>query len=79
MSKEKGMSFCTNCREETGYRAEKIPEKEIIKNREYTFVLTRYFCEKCGAEMAIPGSIDKNVRERAEQYRMQKKLSRLKS
>lgn len=69
MDKERGLNFCTNCRKRTEYKSEKVPEKEVIKNKEYTFIFTRYFCQECGEEIFVHGSIDQNIKERDEQYR----------
>ena len=61
--------FCIGCRKETEYLLRK---KDIVKNirdKEYVFGITVAVCSECGAEMSIPGLIDKNVLEIDEQYR----------
>ena len=72
---EKGRrDFCIECRKETEYLLQK---KDIVKNirdKEYTFAITVAVCTQCGAEMSIPGLIDKNVQEIDEQYRVSEGL-----
>lgn len=69
MTKKPYTDFCTQCRTYTEYDMKKITETETIKNRSYTFTFTSAFCRQCGEEMALPGMIDLNIRERDEQYR----------
>lgn len=69
MVKERRMDFCINCRKETEYVVEKMIEKQIIRDKEYEFVLTTAICKECGEDMSIPGLIDLNIKERDAQYR----------
>ena len=67
---EKGRrDFCIECRKETEYFLQKKNIVKTIRDKEYTFRITTAVCSECGAEMSIPGLIDKNVQEIDEQYR----------
>lgn len=67
---EKGrVDFCTECRKETKYSLQKRNIVKKIKNVDYTFGITVAVCDECGAEMSIPGLINKNIQEIDEQYR----------
>ena len=67
---EKGRrDFCIECRKETEYFLQKKNIVKTIRDKEYTFRITTVVCSECGAEMSIPGLIDKNVQEIDEQYR----------
>ena len=67
---EKGrFDFCTECRKETEYTLQKRNIVKTIKDVEYTFNITVALCNECGAEMSLPGLIDKNIQEVDEQYR----------
>ena len=59
--KERRQDFCTECRRNTEYTFKKIIEKNIIKDKEYEFILTTAVCKECGEEMSIPGLIDLNI------------------
>lgn len=61
--------FCIECRKETEYVLLKKDIVNIIRDKEYTFGITVAICAECGAEMSIPGLIDKNIQEINEQYR----------
>lgn len=67
---EKGRrDFCIECRKETEYFLQKKNIVKTIRDKEYTFRITTAVCSECGAEISIPGLIDKNVQEIDEQYR----------
>lgn len=67
---EKGRKdFCIECRKETEYLLQKRNIVKKIRDKAYTFGITVAVCSECGAEMSIPGLIDKNVQEIDEQYR----------
>lgn len=57
------------CRKETEYILQKKDFIKTIRDKEYTFGITAAICAECGAEMSIPGLLDKNVQEIDEQYR----------
>lgn len=61
--------FCIECRKETEYLLQKKDFVKSIRGKDYTFGITAAICAECGAEMSIPGLIDKNVQEIDEQYR----------
>ncbi|MGN0170915.1 MAG: Panacea domain-containing protein [Lachnospiraceae bacterium] len=62
--------FCVECRKDTEYALMKKTIKKIIRDREYTFSITSAVCTECGAQMSLPGLIDKNIQEMDEQYRV---------
>lgn len=70
MDAEGRKEFCIECRRETEYTLKKKTLTKIIKGREYQFSITTAVCIVCGAEMSVPGLIDKNIKEIDEQYRM---------
>lgn len=61
--------FCIECRHETEYVLKRKMISKTIKDREYNFTITTAICTECGAEMSLPGLIDKNIKEIDEQYR----------
>ncbi|WP_346698408.1 Panacea domain-containing protein [Thomasclavelia spiroformis] len=61
--------FCITCRKDTEYILKKQKVIRVIKDKEYQFFITTAICTECGLEMAIPGLIDKNIKEVDEQYR----------
>lgn len=61
--------FCITCRKDTEYILKKQKVIRVIKDKEYQFFITTAICTECGSEMAIPGLIDKNIKEVDEQYR----------
>lgn len=61
--------FCIECRRETKYFLHKRDIVKTLRDKEYTFAITAAICSECGAEMSIPGLIDKNIQEIDEQYR----------
>lgn len=68
--KEQGKrDFCIECRKDTVYILRKKDIEKTIRDKEYTFEITTAICSECGAEMSIPGLMDKNVQEIDEQYR----------
>ena len=69
MGNERRKEFCIECRNETEYALKKKKISKIIRDREYSFWITTAICTECGAEMSLPGLIDKNVKEIDEQYR----------
>ncbi len=69
MTEKARRDFCIECREETAYYLQKKKIVKNIRDKEYTFAITVAVCTKCGAEMSVPGIIDKNIQEVDEQYR----------
>ena len=69
MSRERRTEYCIECRLETEYALKKKMISKTIKDREYSFLITTAICAECGAEMSLPGLIDKNIKEIDEQYR----------
>ena len=69
MEQKERKGFCTECMCEREYALRKILFTKTIKEREYQFLITSAVCSECGAEMNIPGLIDRNVKEIDEQYR----------
>lgn len=69
MAENSRSEFCIECRRKTMYVLRKRNVSRTIRDKEYSFEITVAVCEKCGAEMSIPGLIDKNVSEIDEQYR----------
>ena len=68
--KEKGRKdFCIECRKETEYRLQIKDIVKTIREKDYTFHITSAVCTECGAEMSIPGLLDKIIQEIDEQYR----------
>lgn len=67
--KERRLDFCTECGKETEYEIKKAVERETVREKEYEFTFTVPVCKECGARMCIPGFLDRNIRERDEQYR----------
>lgn len=63
------MDFCIECRRDTEYSLQKKNIIKTIKDKDYAFSITTAVCRECGAEMSLPGLIDKNIREMDEQYR----------
>ena len=61
--------FCIECRKETEYNLQKKEITKKIRDKEYTFIITKAICTECGKEMSIPGIIDKNITEIDEKYR----------
>ena len=70
----KRRDFCTECRKETEYLLQRKDIVKDIREKDYTFGITVAICTECGAEMSIPGLIDKNVQEIDEQYRAVEEL-----
>ncbi len=69
MTEKERRDFCIECRKETEYYLQKKKIVKKIRDKDYTFGITVAVCVDCGAEMSIPGLIDKNVQEIDEQYR----------
>ena len=63
------LGFCEECRKETGYSLQK---RTIIKDSGFQFTITVALCKECGAEMDLPGLLDKNIEEFDKQYRKHK-------
>ena len=61
--------FCTECREETTYRIQRIFCNKCIKDKEYLFEISKAVCSKCGEEVNIQGLMDSNAQEIDKQYR----------
>jgi hypothetical protein len=66
--------FCMECRKDTTYTLKKRNIQKNIKGKEYVFSITAAVCDECGAEMSLPGLIDKNIQEVDEQYRSKVKI-----
>lgn len=69
MKEERRKDFCIECRKETEYRLQIKDIVKTIREKDYTFHVTAAVCTECGAEMSIPGLLDKNIQEIDEQYR----------
>lgn len=69
MTERRRTEFCIECRKDTGYFLQRKRIVKTIRGKEYEFNVTAAVCAECGAEMSIPGLIDKNVKEIDEQYR----------
>ena len=44
-------TYCTNCRKETTYTLKKQEIRKVIKDKEYTFLITVAACNECGEEI----------------------------
>lgn len=73
MEKER-ISFCTECRKDVPYEVRRVKIKHTIKEKEYTFEVNKAFCKECGAQIEVPGMLDKMVKEIDIQYRKEEKL-----
>ena len=73
MKKER-IGFCTECRAEVPYEVRRVKIKHNIKEKEYTFEVTKAFCEECGAQIEVPGMMDKMAEEIDTQYRKAENL-----
>ena len=69
MKEKERKDFCIECRKETEYRLQIKDIVTTIREKDYTFHITAAVCTECGAEMSIPGLLDKNIQEIDEQYR----------
>ncbi|MBO5094188.1 MAG: DUF4065 domain-containing protein [Lachnospiraceae bacterium] len=69
MAIKRRMDFCIECRKDTMYILKKKTIIKKMKEKEYPVSITVAICAECGAEMSIPGLMDKNIREVDEQYR----------
>lgn len=69
MAERARTDFCTECRKETEYKLQKKNIVKFIRDREYRFQITAATCGECGAEMSLPGLMDKNIQEIDQQYR----------
>ena len=56
-------TYCTNCRKETTYTLKKQEIRKVIKDKEYTFLITVAVCNECGEEISLPGLLDLNIKE----------------
>lgn len=65
---------CTNCRKETTYTLKKQEIRKVIKDKEYTFLITVAVCNECGEEISLPGLLDLNIKEIDSQYREKENL-----
>lgn len=63
------IGFCTECRAEVPYEVRRVKIKHTTKEKEYTFEVNKAFCKECGAQIEVPGMMDKMVEEIDEQYR----------
>lgn len=66
--------FCTECREEMPYEVRRVKIKHTIREKEYTFEVNKAFCKECGAQIEVPGMLDKMVEEIDIQYRKEENL-----
>lgn len=66
--------FCTECRKEVPYEVRRVKIKQTIKEKEYTFEVNKAFCKECGAQVEVPGMLDKMVEEIDMQYRKKENL-----
>lgn len=67
-------TYCTNCRKETTYILKKQEITKVIKDKEYTFLITVAVCDECGEEISLPGLLDLNIKEIDSQYREKENL-----
>ena len=67
-------TYCINCRKETTYTLKKQEMKKVIKDKEYSFLITIAICNECGEEISIPGLLDQNIKEIDLQYREKENL-----
>lgn len=51
-------TYCTNCRKETTYTLKKQGIRKVIKDKEYTFLITVAVCNECGEEISLLGLLD---------------------
>ena len=63
--------FCTECKEETTYRIQRVLCTKCIKDKEYVFEVSEAVCDKCGGAVKLPGLMDSNAQEIDRQYRLQ--------
>ena len=68
------IGFCTECRAEVPYEVRRVKIKHNIKEKEYTFEVNKAFCKECGAQIEVPGMMDKMVEEIDTQYRKAENL-----
>jgi len=66
--------FCIECREDTAYRIQYTSYRKCIRDKEYEFEVREAVCEKCGAQVNIPGIMDSNALEVDRQYRLMEGL-----
>lgn len=66
--------YCINCRKETTYTLKKQEIRKVIKDKEYTFLITVAVCNECGEEISLPGLLDLNIKEIDSQYREKENL-----
>lgn len=64
------IQFCTECRAETACRIQYTSYRKCIRDKEYEFEITEAVCEKCGAQVNIPGIMDSNALAVDRQYRL---------
>ncbi|MSS18862.1 type II toxin-antitoxin system antitoxin SocA domain-containing protein [Pseudoramibacter porci] len=62
-------TFCSFCENEVSYSLQKKTVKRTIRGKDYQFVITEAYCDKCGCQVTPRGLIDQNVREIDTQYR----------
>ena len=55
--------YCINCRKETTYTLKKQEIRKVIKDKEYTFLITVAVCNECNEEISVPGLLDLNIKE----------------
>lgn len=48
--------------------------RKVIKDKEYTFLITVAVCNECGEEISLPGLLDLNIKEIDSQYREKENL-----
>lgn len=66
-------TYCTNCRKEIIYTLKKQEIRKVIKDKEYTFLITVAVCNECNEEISVPGLLDLNSKEIDSQYREKEK------
>lgn len=66
--------YCINCRKETTYTLKKQEIRKVIKDKEYTFLITVAVCNECNEEISVPGLLDLNIKEIDSQYREKENL-----
>lgn len=66
-------TYCTNCRKEIIYTLKKQEIRQVIKDKEYTFLITVAVCNECNEEISVPGLLDLNSKKIDSQYREKEK------
>ena len=69
MMTEKRMEFCVECRKESPFELKRVKCTRCIREKEYTFEITKAFCKSCGEEILLPGMMDERAKDIDAQYR----------